>query len=978
MTTEIISAGAFGCGNSARRLRRAGPRMTVVLVMLLTGALVQLADSEVVAGTRKAQSAVPAVEVASVAGREAHLACDITPQTRSEEAYMVFWYKSDHEGSPIYSVDGRKGALIEGRQWSNPSVLGERARVRMTPQRAELQIRELRTEDAGLYRCRIDFRNNPTKAQRFNLTVIVPPQSPIIYTGEHVLAKNLQAFNEGSELVLFCEVSGGWPPPRLTWHWQDRLVDESYTREYDVTVNPLNFGRVARNLLGAKFVCQASNTDLVAPTIAEIIVDVNLKPLVVNITNKAPYLVAMSTYEIECVSSGSRPEPVITWYKGSHQVKEMARNVIEGPNMTRSTLSYVPTIADDGKNLTCRAENPVIPSALEDKWQLEVHYIPQVSIKLGSSLRATDINEGDDVYFECDVTSNPTAYKLVWFKNGREIQKNASANVMLPGGNSLVLQSVTRASAGEYACQATNDEGKAISRPVTLDVMYAPVCKDGTTMQVVGALKQETISLVCGVQSKPPPTSFQWTFNNSGELMSVPATRYAQVRPQHLITSHWHGSMLNYTPANDMDYGTISCQAINKIGVQKVPCLFQLIAAGKPYPLQNCSAVQSTGPYAYRMTQEDIRATDARDADWLIVSCSEGFNGGLPIKSFELEVYSDESVYHVNTIYINHTDKASAAASTGAGGGVGVSIGAASGAGGPIFEVPGLEPGRNYRLLLYAVNAKGRSDPVVLEPVTLKGVAMYTTGRDSGGDSMDYSLLVAVFAGGITAVCILMVGITLTLYRRNHPPQPSKTQTHLVHVAGTPGSGGVGTHGTLAAVGTHVDHQQLQQQLQFSPRTVRQEYEVHQNWMSASKSPHSPFDTFARLSTASATTATTTTTTTTSPTTAGMSGTLASFGQQQLDAEDDPDVIASSKSERRPEVFEPNYASKPERIKYFRRHLEQDDRPWQNGDCQQVGPDDSRIQLVAQGGTRPSTLPVQQHKAPDVYTKSLRVQESCI
>ena len=129
----------------------------------------------------------------------------------------------------------------------------------------------------------------------------------------------------------------------------------------------------------------------------------------------------------------------------------------------------------------------------------------------------------------------------------------------------------------------------------------APICKDGSSTQVVGALKHETISLVCGVQSKPPPTTFHWTFNNSGELMSVPATKYAQVKPLSLITNHWHGSRLNYTPENDMDYGTVACWARNRIGVQRTPCLFQIIVAGKPYPLQNCTALQSTGPYAYRM-----------------------------------------------------------------------------------------------------------------------------------------------------------------------------------------------------------------------------------------------------------------------------------------------------------------------------------------------------------------------------------------
>ena len=106
--------------------------------------------------------------------------------------------------------------------------------------------------------------------------------------------------------------------------------------------------------------------------------------------------------------------------------------------------------------------------------------------------------------------------------------------------------------------------------------------------------------------------------------------------------------------------------------------------------------------------QEDFKITDTKDADWLIVRCNEGFDGGLPLASFELEIFGEENDDHINTIYLNRTTRSSF---------------------GPVFEVSGLEPGRNYRLLIYAVNAKGRSDPVILEPVTLKGVAMYTTGK---------------------------------------------------------------------------------------------------------------------------------------------------------------------------------------------------------------------------------------------------------
>jgi hypothetical protein len=46
----------------------------------------------------------------------------------------------------------------------------------------------------------------------------------------------------------------------------------------------------------------------------------------------------------------------------------------EAGNQSLSVLTFIPTVDDDGKYLTCRAENPYIPdSAIEDKWRLVVH-----------------------------------------------------------------------------------------------------------------------------------------------------------------------------------------------------------------------------------------------------------------------------------------------------------------------------------------------------------------------------------------------------------------------------------------------------------------------------------------------------------------------------------------------------------------------------------------------------------------------------
>lgn len=98
-----------------------------------------------------------------------------------------------------------------------------------------------------------------------------------------------------------------------------------------------------------------------------------------------------------------------------------------------------------------------------------------------------------------------------------------------------------------------------------------PVCR-GEREELYGALKHETVSLRCEVESNPPPTTFQWTFNNSGDLNDVPAGRFTST----VTVSH-----LNYTPQSDLDYGTLACWGSNSVGKQKNPCVFQVVAAGE-------------------------------------------------------------------------------------------------------------------------------------------------------------------------------------------------------------------------------------------------------------------------------------------------------------------------------------------------------------------------------------------------------------
>ncbi|OAD56574.1 Interference hedgehog [Eufriesea mexicana] len=193
---------------------------------------------------------------------------------------MVFWYKDERDGEPIYSLDARRKSIAQAKLWSDPHVFGERATMRTNVEPAKLEIDPLEAADAGVYRCRVDYKNSPTRNQKVNLTVIVPPNKPVIYTGVgRSLAKTLQS-NEGSQLSLLCEVIGGSPPPKVTWHF-DGQMDDTYTLEHgDITINRLDISNVTRKFLKAKLICQASNTHLVAPLTSEIILDINCKILV--------------------------------------------------------------------------------------------------------------------------------------------------------------------------------------------------------------------------------------------------------------------------------------------------------------------------------------------------------------------------------------------------------------------------------------------------------------------------------------------------------------------------------------------------------------------------------------------------------------------------------------------------------------------------------------------------------------------------
>lgn len=70
------------------------------------------------------------------------------------------------------SFDVRGRQFGQAKTWSAPTVFGLRAFFSTANRPAQLRVDNIKLSDEGMYRCRVDFRNSPTRNLKINLTVI--------------------------------------------------------------------------------------------------------------------------------------------------------------------------------------------------------------------------------------------------------------------------------------------------------------------------------------------------------------------------------------------------------------------------------------------------------------------------------------------------------------------------------------------------------------------------------------------------------------------------------------------------------------------------------------------------------------------------------------------------------------------------------------------------------------------------------------
>lgn len=91
----------------------------------------------------------------------------------------------------IYSLDVRGKHFSAAKHWSAEIPFGKRGHFQTTSEPARLIVEPVKVEDQGIYRCRVDFRNSPSRETRLNLTIIGKSQTQnVVYFQQNYVTEH--------------------------------------------------------------------------------------------------------------------------------------------------------------------------------------------------------------------------------------------------------------------------------------------------------------------------------------------------------------------------------------------------------------------------------------------------------------------------------------------------------------------------------------------------------------------------------------------------------------------------------------------------------------------------------------------------------------------------------------------------------------------------------------------------------------------
>jgi neuronal cell adhesion molecule len=335
----------------------------------------------------------------------------------------------------------------------------------MENESGSLVFTKLTNDDEGEYEC---YAENDDGIAKTNKIIL---RRAFLESFKNVSIVQEIVVNEGDSFKFECKVPRGEPKPNIFWMIQTSYGGIKSVESSHVTLDPegnLWFTSVSRSdsTKDSFYVCSAASNvaneyKLGNRISLKVLPRTKLQyqkptpptPQYVSSSN----ITALSGQNVEffCIYEG-RPTPTITWSKNGSLIENVERIF---PENFGKSLKIKKVAVEDEASYECQAMNEK-GDQHTTRFALTVETLPRFIVEP----ETRNVTENELVKIECEVEGRPKP-QIEWFYNGKALKNEVNKN-------RIILKSVTKSNAGNYACYAKNKYG-FIFKDISINIVHS-------------------------------------------------------------------------------------------------------------------------------------------------------------------------------------------------------------------------------------------------------------------------------------------------------------------------------------------------------------------------------------------------------------------------------------------------------------------------------------------------------------------------
>ncbi|KAL4703017.1 hypothetical protein ACJJTC_010003 [Scirpophaga incertulas] len=582
--------------------------------------------------------------------------------------------------------------------------------------------------------CHVDLASSPSLKTYVRVIVIDPPQRlwviqengtrlATVAEGSNT-SRNIGPYYVGDTVHLFCVSFGGRPQPTLSWWIEKRLLKETSMQLSEQRVrSDVMYGPLEREDHGMVLSCYATNNNKTKPISIDVTINMYLSPELISVRGASNDISASGRVranepvELQCRVLGARPPPSVHWKINDAHLTNLPQNITTETSQRLLVSEVQLTLGPeyDESHITCcaqmysRSDNakylcaPPLP--------ITVRYSPVVQIVVYQNLTNNTLAavKGSNLEINCTYEANPRVDRLLWFHQDDLLLKYTSDDVT----PILKLRNLSEAQAGEYACEASNEEGTTYSDPLVVDITYPAYCED-TTVTEYGLGEDEFLNITCNVKANPNVVTYRWLVVN--DSVNVHTADMEDITQEMLETEE---PVLLYQRPAGVPFSTVFCWGLNGVAssdLPHTPCVSLITDETAPRPPTDCEATRNA----------------AKD---IMVICKKGYDGGLPQK-FKFAVVSSGKGKETIVTISNKEPKF-------------------------LIQEPQEE---SYMFIIIAENEKGESDDVEIKKEDI--INLIPDPEEPKSAVANITTLALALCGGVALVALAACGLVLCAHER--------------------------------------------------------------------------------------------------------------------------------------------------------------------------------------------------------------------